>query len=444
MNEVLTGQGNAVTGLEAKTESTPRSKSEFDPRLLAEVFPPDKAEGAYMLGIIAIHGNEPQIMTAAIGAEINQILAENNLPTASIVLPSICGDRTRQILLEDFPTLADTIYLSDGLGEILKKTEFSRAGYQAHMREVATHQPQVHEEALEYLSRPFMATSLAGTQKEFTPEGKRLEINAGANITASLPGEKKTHFIFPVLLSEMMEYTLTDPEISRHFNHSTLERVIRLAKDFEGTYMTTQIPYIHTLYGEEGYDTEGKILTPPLKKRQAPPTVELSNGKAVYIMVSGSEIGREVVEDQAKQVEQSGHEIMFPPWLKLDFGKPVHPNAVFDKRVGAVMGRIGWGIGWLSQVAEKPFIAMPHLFFDNPEMHFNLKALQKSGLGMVWEDRRDLVDEALKLQPQIQELNQRINKELQVPDGMDGIRFAAERIVESEIHAATDRTRNQS
>lgn len=91
-------------------ESAGHDRSEFDRRLLAKVFPSDKAEEAYMLGIIAIHGNEPQIMTAVIGAEINQILAENKLPGASIVLPSIYGDRTRQILLEDFPTLADTIY----------------------------------------------------------------------------------------------------------------------------------------------------------------------------------------------------------------------------------------------------------------------------------------------------------------------------------------------
>lgn len=441
MSEAFIGRNEYISNYTQRAESG-HNTSEFDPRLLAEVFPPDKAEAAYILGIIAIHGNEPQIMTAAIGAEINQILAENDLPGASIVLPSIYGERTRQILLEDFPTLADTIYLSDGLGEILKKTEFSRAGYQAHMREVAAHQPQVYEEALDYLSRPFIANSLAGNPKEFTPEGKRLEINAGANITVSRPGEKKTHFVFPVLLSEMMEQTLKDPEISRHFNHTTLERVIRLANDFEATYRTTQIPYVHTLCGQEDYDTTGKILTPPLKKRQTPPEVELKKGNAVYIMVSGSEIGREVVEDQAQQLEQNGHEILFPPWLKLDFGKPVHPNAVFDERVGAVMGRIGWGIGWLSQVAEKPFIAMPHLFFDNPEMHFNLQALERSGLGRVWEDRKDLVDEALKLQPQIRQLNQKINKELQVPDGMDGIRFAAEKIVEAEMQAAAERLEN--
>ena len=445
MTESSIGQNElGVRRAVSTIESAGHDRSEFDRRLLAKVFPSDKAEEAYMLGIIAIHGNEPQIMTAAIGAEINQILAENKLPGASIVLPSIYGDRTRQILLEDFPTLADTIYLSDGLGDILKKTEFSRAGYQAHMREVAAHQPQVYEEALDYLSRPFTATSLAGSLKEFTPEGKRLEINAGANITASLPGERKTHFVFPVLLSEMMERTLTDPEISRHFNHSTLEKVIRLAKDFEATYRTTQIPYVHTLYGQENYDATGKILTPPLKKRQTPPEIELTNGNAVYIMVSGSEIGREVVEDQAKQVEQHGHEIVFPPWLKLDFGKPSHPNVVFDKRIGAVMGRIGWGIGWLSQVAEKPFIAMPHLFFDNPEMHFNLQALQRSGLGMIWEDRQDLVDEALKLQPGIRELNRKINAELKVPDDMDGIRFAAEKIVEAEMREAAEHNMNSS
>lgn len=437
---------NVGTGLNSPLQRGSHTESpnhKYDTGLLQEVFPPEASEGSYMLGVIAIHGNEPQIMTAAIGAEINQILSENSLPGAAIVLPSIYGDRTKQILLEDFPLLADTIYLSEGLGEILKKTEFSRAGYQAHMREVATHQPQVYQQLLDYLSRPFTASSLAGNTKEFTPKGKRLEINAGANVTASQPGERNTHFVFPVLLSEMMERTLSDSDIGKYFDHPTLERVIRIAKEFEATYRTTQIPYIHTLYGQEDYDTKGKILTPPLKKVAPAPPIELQRGKGVYIMVSGSEIGREPVEDQALQLEKQGYEILFPPWLKLDFGKASLPNVVFHPDVKVVMGRMGWGIGWQSQVAEKPFIAMPHLWFDNPEMYFNLTALQRSGLGMVFEARADLVDQAVKLQPGIHEVNQRIRRELNISDGMDGIRYTAERIIESEMEAALERRTNR-
>lgn len=195
------------------SELPSNNKNQYDPRLLKEIFPPDKAEGAYMLGIIAIHGNEPQIMTAAVAAEINQILAEYNLPGASIVLPSIYGDRTRTILQEDFPALSKNIFLSDRLGEILKKTEFSRAGYQAHLREVEQHQPEVHEELLEFLSRPFEATSLDGEVKEFKPEGKRLEINAGANVTASTPGEKKLTLFFLFYFLKCLKELLLTPQL---------------------------------------------------------------------------------------------------------------------------------------------------------------------------------------------------------------------------------------
>ncbi len=403
-----------------------------NPEKLKKVFPPEKASDAFILGIIAIHGNEPQIMTAAIGADVNAILGENELPGAAIVLPSIYGERTRDILREDFPDQEGNIYLSDGMGEILKRTEFSRAGYQAHMREVAAHQPKVRDALLEYLSRPFLATSLDGKTREFQPDGKRLEINAGANVTASLPGEKTTHFIFPVLLSEMIDATLADPQISNYFDHKTLEEARKIAADFESTYKTTQIPYVHTLYGQEGYDTTGKILTPPLKKGRPVPQLDLPDDNGIYIMASGSEIGKEIVEDQALQLQKQGHEILFPPWLKLPFGKAALPDSVFHPGVKFVMGRMGWGIGWQSQVAGKPFVAMPHLWFDNPEIHFNLTALKESGLGMVFQAGDDLAEKAQTLTPRIREMNTKIAYELGIPQNMDGIRFAAEQILKSE------------
>lgn len=237
----------------------------------------------------------------------------------------------------------------------------------------------------------------------------------------------------------MLERTLIDPTISAYFDHENLDRVIRIAHGFESTYRTTQLPYVHTLYGEKDYDTTGKILTPPFKKVRKAPEIEIPHDKGIYIMVSGSEIGREPVEDQARQLEKQGHDILFPPWLKLDFGKAALPDVVFHPGVKAIMGRMGWGIGWQSQVAEKPFIAMPHLWFDNPEMHFNLNAIKESGLGMVFEARSDLVEKALQLQPRIQEINERIKRELNIPDGMDGIRFAAERIVEAEMQDVAKR-----
>lgn len=410
--------------------------SQAEKEKLGQIFSKDAGDKLYNIGIIAIHGNEPPILAAAISIRMNKMLKANGLPEIPIVLPTIYGETTKRILLEEFPDDADNIFLSEDMGKILKQTEFSRAGYQAHLRSVEANQPRVQDELLEFLSHEFTATSISGETRAFEPQYRRLEINAGANVTAS--ENKDAHFVFPVLLSELMEATAGEPVLQGYFDKKTLGRVKDYALTMEQQYRTTQVPAVSTLSSEKDYSTKGKLLTPALKVARTSPSIMIKNGKGIYIMASGNEIGKETVEDQARVLQDVwGYDIVSPSWLKLDFGHQAIPDVIFDPKVQVVLGRAGWGIMWMSQVANKPFIGLPHLWFDNPEIHFNLKALKESGLGIEFNADGNVVDlvQSETSSERINKINEQIANKLGTGN-KDGVTVAAENILRAEIESA--------
>ena len=413
-----------------RTEFRPREL--FKREQLEKIFPQDSADASWNIGIIAIHGNEPQRLVAAVSLEINEILKDHHLRGPVLVLPDIYGESSKRILSEEFPNNLDEIFISGELGRILRQTEFGSAGYQVHMREVAQNQPKVYEQVLENLSRPFLATSLAGRTQEFSPSGRRLEINAGANVAASAPDEKRTHFYFPVVLSELVQGILEDNDINFTYDLKTLETVLKYAQDLEKTYLSTQLGYIHTFSFRESYDANGKILTPAPKKYKTPPSIEIKNG--IYIMASGSGIGVDVVTNQAKKLSQEGYQIVCPPWMNLDFATIASPEAIFHPGVKAVIGRAGWGILWDAQKAGKPFADIGSGEYDNPEIRFNRKSIIRAGMGKAFSLRRDFIEELAELSPNIENLNRQIEKDLNLPANYDGTRFAAENILQVEVN----------
>ncbi len=405
--------------------------SRFNKNDLAKIFVQDGAENSWNLGIIAIHGNEPQRLVVATSLEISNILRDHGLTPPVVILPSIYGEESKRILREEFPNDTGNIFISGELGTILKQTEFSSAGYKAHMQEVAGKQPQVYDQVLDHISRRFWATSLDSETREFFPSGRRLEINAGANVVASAPNERKTHFYFPVVLSELVQGIMEDQGINFTYDSQVLETVLGYAQGFEKTYVTTQLGYIHTFSFKPDYDASGKILTPAPKKYKKPPDLSIENG--IYIMASGSGIGVDVVTRQAKRLAAQGYQIVAPPWINLDFATRASPEVIFHPGIKAVIGRAGWGILWDCQRAGKPFADIGAGDYDNPEIRFNRRSIIAAGLGAAFSLHKGFIEGLTEFSPRIEELNRNIERDLNVPTGFDGTRYAAEKILEAEI-----------
>src|SRR3989344_4836002 len=105
-----------------RTEFRPREL--FKREQLEKIFPQDSADASWNIGIIAIHGNEPQRLVAAVSLEINEILKDHHLRGPVLVLPDIYGESSKRILSEEFPNNLDEIFISGELGRILRQTEF--------------------------------------------------------------------------------------------------------------------------------------------------------------------------------------------------------------------------------------------------------------------------------------------------------------------------------
>lgn len=389
--------------------------------LLGKVFPQYAPSDSYVRGSLAVHGNEPYLIVASAWAASNRYLDLKSLKGTVLLLPKIYPQMNR-ILLEEFPDQGGNIFLSDELGRIQKKTEFTTAGYQAHINNVASNQPKVQEEYLECISRPVDAISLVGEARTFYPQNERLEITAGSNVSG-----EKSHFIFPITLSRLIQAIIDDPQTLKHYDPNKLEIVQRHAEELEKKYTSVIIPQPGTL---ELKDPE--IPTLPFKSKQTPPDIDVKAKKGIYVMGSGSGIGQEFVVYQAEQLEKLGYDVYRPPWLR-GFGKEALPDVLFHPGIVAVLARAGMGIVWLSLIAGKPVIAIPPNWDDCPEIKMNVQNLEKKRLGIELRVSDDIVENAQELAPNIPVYLNKVRKDYNIPEHEDGASHAARIILKKEM-----------
>lgn len=401
--------------------SRPPLNTAEEKALLEKVFPQYAPSDSYVRGAVAVHGNEPYLIVASAWTASNRYLESRGLKGTVLLLPKIYPQMNR-ILLEEFPDQGDNIFLSDELGRIQKETEFTRAGYQAHINNVASNQPRVQEEYSNSISRPIDATSLSGEVRTFNPQNERLEINAGSNVSG-----ERSHFIFPITLSRLIQSILDDPQALKHYDPKKLEIVQRYAEELEKKYRSVIIPQPGTRDLKEP-----EIPTLPFKRKQTPPNIGVKPEKGIYVMGSGSGIGQEFVLYQAEQLEKIGFDVFRPPWL-TGFGKEALPNILFHPNIVAVLARAGMGIVWLSLVAGKPVIAIPPNWDDCPEINMNIHRLEKEKLGVELRVSDDVVERAQEFASNIPVYLNKVRKENGIPDYEDGPSHAARRILESEI-----------
>ena len=413
------GEGQSSQGA-IHVEIEDAGKNPYDKPLVAErtvALESFDRQGEKIIIVNPCHGNEPYILATDVALSINKLLESEGKPKAKIVVPLIYGQRQEAILKENFSGHTDEIFLDERLGQFYKEVLFQNGKFDEHLATMVVNQSRVQDLVMDYMSRNFVAISLAtGEITDFNGRDVVMDINAGSRFIT----HQDSYFVFPALLSELLEETAKS---GLPFNHDHLEVVQKAARERESTYRAKFLPHIHTFsYQDEDYPKEGKSFTPPLKHPTThPPGIE---EEGVYVMASGT--GSEV-DNVTTNAKDLGLTVYRSPFINLDYGKAALPDVIYHPNIVAVFGRMGWGTGWITQQAEKPFIVVPYTAPDDPEIYFNIKTLREKKLGVVYEGQKDIVKQALTLVGDIKAINQQIESTYGTRDGID---YVARRIVD--------------
>lgn len=398
-------------------KTTPELFNKLSPQEKSLVLESFDGKGEKIIVVNPCHGNEPYILGLSVAENINDLLEKKGQKRAKIVVPLIYEGRQEQILRETFPARQDEIYLDRQLGLLYEQVLFRNGRFDQHLAELIANQSRVQDLILEHLSGNLEVKLLAtGETVDLNGRDVVLDVNAGSRFIT----HQDSYFVFPVLLSELLEETA---KTDLPFDHEKLSAIQRAAQDRESQYLAKFIPEIHTFsYKDDDYPREGKTFTPPLKHPvENPPEIE---SEGIYVMTSGT--GSEV-ENVTTSAQDLGLELFKSPFIHVDYGRSAIPDVIYHPNIVAVFGRMGWGTGWISQQAEKPFIVIPYNFPDDPEIYFNLKTLQEKKLGLVYQGQRDIVRRALELTGNIREINQSVFKKFGTKDGID---YVARKIVD--------------
>ena len=376
-------------------------------------------DGNKIIVVNPVHGNEPYILATNVALSINEILKQAGVPEADVVVPLLYPGRQEKILKEEFSAHTGRIFLDSKLGDLFKQILFKDGRFDDHLLSIVQNQERLQNEIRNYLSREFKATSLATSEiREFNGRDIALDINAGSRFLTS----SDSYYVFPALFSEILqEVTKTNLP----FDRNLLNAAQRVASDMEEQYRAKFIPQINTFSFKDKHPKKDKTFIPPLKHPMRPS--QNIEEKSLYVVASGT--GSQV-NTVLRSAQELGLKIYRSPFINLDYGEAALPDIVYHPNVVAVFGRMGWGTGWLSQQAGKPFIVPPYEFPDDPEVFFNIKTLRKMRLGRVYQGQKDIIRKALELTGDIQELNSAIYQQFGT---MDGIDFVAQKIVE-DLH----------
>lgn len=306
-----------------------------------------------------VHGNEPYILGTLIANDLSLRLREKR-EDIMVIVPNIYGQRQEKILVEH--GLKSNIVLDKRLGEFYKPILFKDGDFRRHIDDLIEERDEVESRIRSYLKQEY---------------GKiDLEINAGSRIVS----EAEAYYVFPALLSQILEHTINEKELSV-FDGEKLQKCLNNIKKVEAVYKKIFIPSFHTFSFEEYKQTlPNQIFTPPLKSVPHKNVKEIPRN-SVYCMLSGTGSELDSMYGRAAVLQDEGYTVIVPPWAQTDKFTKETPDIISNKNIVKVIARAGWGTMWTSQQAGKDFEPIPYTQGDDPEIYFNIKTLDSQSLG---------------------------------------------------------------
>ena len=311
------------------------------------------------------HGNEPYILGGLIAKKVSEGLKKKLGGKSKIIVPHIYGSRQERILSE--VGLRGIVHLDPELGKMYEPLLFRNNDFSQHLTDLIDYQEEVQRKIREHLKKEYGDIFF--------------ELNIGSKISTGA----LTYYAFPVIISELLERTLQEPELVRNFSQSKLEQALEIMQEVESGIQTFFIPDYHTFsYDRNRKPKQNEISTPPLKSKPKENKDDIPR-MSTYFMISGTGSELEYTLKEAENLQEHGFHIIVPPWTETDKFEKRSPDVISNFNIVRVDSRAGWGTIWTCQLCEKQFVPLPYNSGDDPEIYFNVKTLYSVNQYMATE-----------------------------------------------------------
>jgi len=390
------------------------------------------------------HGNGPYSRCVEWAIEVNKVREERGLERLPVVVPLVYPGRQERIMREEveshvskdfFENHPDEIWLDRKQGELLEKLMFKGKDYADNLRILARDYQGVEDEMHRHLNgRRVLENFANGQEMEFDLRDCAFQLGLNNRMQTGLPNQFYTAGGAGPF-DEVLERAILDDRVG--FDEETMKNALPVARRMiEGQRLIlSNEPGVFS-YDESRILRDNEFLTPGFVHAPKPSDRELPE-KGIYFLASGIDGIREsgmydAVAELGLRVYTAKFSLSaLPEELREFAGKPEHlmkPSEINNPMIVAQFARSGWSEVWFSHIAEKGFLTPPHLPTDDPEILFNLRGIERLGLGVVvGDDPRADLKKAIELAKSVGEYNQRLIEEYGT---LDGIRFAAEKVVD--------------
>ena len=364
------------------------------------------------------YGTGPYLRTTELAIALNRELESAGAPRLGVIVPWVYGEKQKRVMLEEFgeheAAHPGEILLDRRLGELLGRVFYSgERSYEVALSQWVEQGSALSEEAGIYLSGEFGCEDLAGNSRP---------THGGSNIVLELARSPRVVFgVAPVYsvtfghTSEILEHALAEPRSALALDRRLVERAIPFARQietraaFHGLAEPSTFSYLADR--KPRYPTE--VAIPPTISPPKPSAEPLAEG--IYVTITGIP-GLERLYAEARRLG-----------LKLYSNDPaavpgsvyLSPHLIPNPAIKLQFARSGWGSVWLSQLAGTPFVTPAFDPADDPEIYFNNRCIEELGLGVVYRRQplTDMLREAERLRPGIEERNRALRERLGTLDG---------------------------
>ncbi|MDB5189496.1 MAG: hypothetical protein JWL82_453 [Parcubacteria group bacterium] len=358
------------------------------------------------------YGFGPFLRTTELALAVNAQRKERGQEELGILVPWVYGEKQKKIMLEEFADHADSIFLDEMLGTILKQVFYADSTYEAALAVWVADYERVSMEAKTHLSTSFAVESLSG--KPSTIEGKDIALEL-----ARAP--RISYGVAPVYgatfgnISDILKATV---EVSTSFisaDRELIKQAIPISEALEAS---------QTMVGaaEPGTFSYVPERIPLLNEVAIPPTIRAPHGyegdsltPGIFVTITGIP----GLERLYKEAEALGLTVYSNDPERMPGSVKASPDCIASDAIELHFARSGWGSIWGSMLLGKAIIVPEFDPADDPEIFFNNECVERLGLGIVYRGQPlpELIKAAKALQPGIQARNQELRTRFGTLDG---------------------------